>query len=364
MSRTLLAIESSCDETSAAVIRDAEVLSLIITSQTDHNAWGGVVPELASRAHLTSIAPVIRGAIVKAGVQFTDLEAVAVTTEPGLVGSLLVGLNAAKGLAVSLGIPLVAVHHIEAHLLSVLIENQDIEFPYLGLVVSGGHTLLYNVRGVGGYELIGATRDDAAGEAFDKGAKLLGLGYPGGPEIDRLAATGNPKAHDFPRGIIRNAVNDFSFSGLKTSLRYFLRDRYPDVLPTGSELADICASYQEAIVDTLVTKATRVAEGQGLRSIAVVGGVAVNSRLRTRMAEECARRGLGYYTVRPVYSTDNAAMIGIVGWHKMIRGSFAPLTVTARASMIRAARKGGFTGGPDAEAAGDSAATKAGEERV
>ena len=351
MSRTLLAIESSCDETSAAVIRDAEVLSLIITSQTDHNAWGGVVPELASRAHLTSIAPVIKGAMQKAGVQFSELEAVAVTTEPGLVGSLLVGLNAAKGLAVSLGIPLVAVHHIEAHLLSVLIDDRNVAFPYLGLVVSGGHTLLYNVKGVGDYELIGATRDDAAGEAFDKGAKLLGLGYPGGPEIDRLAASGDPKAHDFPRGIIRNAVNDFSFSGLKTSLRYFLRDNYPDGPPTGRELADICASYQEAIVDTLVTKAVRVAESQGLPGIAVVGGVAVNSRLRKRMAEECERRGLRYHTVRPLYSTDNAAMIGIVGWHKMIRGSFAPLTVTARASMIRAAREGGFTGGEQAPVA-------------
>jgi len=351
MSRTLLAIESSCDETSAAVVRDGEVASLIITSQPDHNAWGGVVPELASRAHLTSIAPVVRGAMTKAGIQFGDLEAVAVTTEPGLVGSLLVGLNAAKGIAVALGIPLIAVHHIEAHLLSVLIDNPGIEFPYLGLVVSGGHTLLYKVNGIGGYELIGATRDDAAGEAFDKGAKLLGLGYPGGPEVDRLAAEGNPKAHDFPRGTIRKGVNDFSFSGLKTSLRYFLRDNYPDGPPVGAALADICASYQEAIVDTLVTKATRVAESSGLKSIAVVGGVAVNSRLRTRMAEECGRRGLGYYTVRPIYSTDNAAMIGIVGWHKMIRGSFAPLTITARASMIRADRHGNIReGGKDAAA--------------
>lgn len=339
MSRTLLAIESSCDETSAAVIRDGEVLSLVITSQPDHNTWGGVVPELASRAHLTSIAPVIASAMEKGGVGFGELEAIAVTTEPGLVGSLLVGVNAAKGLAVGLGVPLISVHHIEAHLLSVMIENKDVEFPYLGLVVSGGHTLLYNVKEVGEYELVGATRDDAAGEAFDKGAKLLGLGYPGGPAIDRLALEGDPKAHKFPRGIINNAQNDFSFSGLKTSLRYFLRDHYPDTTPEGKELADICASYQEAIVDTLVTKSLRVAGQLGLKRIAVVGGVAVNSRLRDRMAAECERHGLAYYTVRPIYSTDNAAMIGIVGWQKLLRDSFSPLTITAKATMIRAARK-------------------------
>jgi N6-L-threonylcarbamoyladenine synthase len=350
MSRTLLAIESSCDETSAAVVRDAEVLSLMITSQTDHDAWGGVVPELASRAHLTAIAPIVGGAMEKSGVGYSDLEAIAVTTEPGLVGSLLVGVNAAKGFAVGLGIPLIAVNHIEAHLLSVLIETPDIGFPFLGLVVSGGHTLLYNVIAVGEYELLGATRDDAAGEAFDKGAKLLGLGYPGGPAIDRLAASGDPARHRFPRGLIKNSENDFSFSGLKTSLRYFLRDNYPGGAPTGAELADICASYQEAIVDTLVTKATRVARAKGLTRIAVVGGVAVNSRLRARMRQECERLGFEYHTVRPIYSTDNAAMIGIAGWHKMVAGAFAPLTVTAKASMIRAERK------PKIAAAGDRGA--------
>lgn len=337
--RTILAIESSCDETSAAVIRDGEVASLVITSQPEHDAWGGVVPELASRAHLTSIAPVITSAMQKGGAEFSELEAIAVTTEPGLVGSLLVGLNAAKGLAVGLGVPLISVHHIEAHLLSILIENPDVEFPYLGLVVSGGHTLLYIVKDVGEYELVGATRDDAAGEAFDKGAKLLGLGYPGGPAIDRLAIDGNPAAHKFPRGVISGSVNDFSFSGLKTSLRYFLRDNYGEHKPEGKELADICASYQEAIVDTLVTKTLRVAERNEMKRIAVVGGVAVNSRLRKRMAEECERKGLEYHTVRPIYSTDNAAMIGIVGWRKLLRGDAAPLTVTAKATMIRAARK-------------------------
>lgn len=340
MSRTLLAIESSCDETSAAIVRDGEVLSLVITSQPDHNTWGGVVPELASRAHLTSIAPVINGAMEKAGVGFTELEAVAVTTEPGLVGSLLVGVNTAKGIAVGLGIPLIAVHHIEAHLLSILIDDKDAEFPFLGLVVSGGHTLLYHVKAIGEYELLGATRDDAAGEAFDKGAKLLGLGYPGGPAIDKLAQEGDPTAHRFPRGIIKSSVNDFSFSGLKTSLRYFLRDNYPDTLPTDRALSDICASYQEAIVDTLVTKTIKLAKDIDVARIAVVGGVAANSRLRARMKEECERLGFTYYTVRPIYGTDNAAMIGIAGWYKLLAGATAPLTITAKSSMIRADRKG------------------------
>ena len=339
MSGTLLAIESSCDETSTAVIRDGEVVSLIITSQQEHGAWGGVVPELASRRHLKSIVPAIRGALEKAGATFADLDAIAVTTEPGLVGSLLVGVNAAKGLAVGLGKPLISVHHIEAHLLSVMIEEKKIEFPYLALVVSGGHTLLYIVKSVGDYELLGATRDDAAGVAFDKGAKLLGLGYPGGPLVDSIAAGGNPRAHAFPRGSLGKESLDFSFSGLKTSLRYFIRDNHPTAPPTGEALADICASYQEAIVDTLTTKAFRAAETHGLTRLAIVGGVAANSRLRAVAAEECAKRGMTFYTVRPIYGTDNAAMIGVVGWHKYLQGAFAPLTVTARASMIRAGRK-------------------------
>lgn len=338
MSKLLLAIESSCDETSTAVVRDGAVASLVISSQSDHNRWGGVVPELASRAHLRAIAPAIKQALSDAAVPIATIGAVAVTTEPGLVGSLLVGLNAAKGIAVGLGVPLIAVHHIEAHLLSVLIDEPDITFPYLGLVVSGGHTLLYRVDRVGAYTLLGATRDDAAGEAFDKGAKLLGLGYPGGPLVDRLAADGNPASHEFPRGLLRTSETDFSFSGLKTSLRYYLRDHYPSGPPTGTELADICAAYQEAIVDTLVTKTLRVAEATGLESVVVVGGVAANSRLRLRMAEECAARGKAFHTVRPIHGTDNAAMIGIAGWHKWNDGTFAPLNVTAAASMIRAGR--------------------------
>ncbi len=339
MSRYLLAIESSCDETSASVICNGEVASLIISSQTDHRAWGGVVPELASRAHLSSVAPVVGAALEQAGITFGHLEAVAVTSEPGLVGSLLVGLNAAKGISVALGIPMIAVHHIEAHLLSVLIEHPETPFPYIGLVVSGGHTLLYQVDGIGQYTLLGATRDDAAGEAFDKGAKLLGLGYPGGPAIDRIAAGGNPKAYDFPRGLLRNSEDDFSFSGLKTSLRYFLRDNFGGLPPGESALPDVCASYQEAIVATLVTKTLRVAERLGIARVAVVGGVAANSRLRAVMSAECERRGMAFHTVRPIYGTDNAAMIGIVGWHRLVANAFSPITVTAKASMIRAERR-------------------------
>jgi N6-L-threonylcarbamoyladenine synthase len=267
-----------------------------------------------------------------------DLAAIAVTVEPGLIGSLLVGLNAAKGMAVALKIPLVEVHHIEAHLLSVLLEEPDLEFPWLALVVSGGHTLLYDVRGVGSYELLGATRDDAAGEAFDKGAKLLGLGYPGGPMVDRLAAGGDPTRHRFPRSMMEPASNDFSFSGVKTALRYFLRDNHPDGAPTGSALADICASYQEAIVDALVTKTIRIARSLGRDRVAAVGGVAVNSRLRAKFTEASEAAGLSFHTVRPIYGTDNAAMIGIVGWKKFQAGTFAPLTTIARASMIRSGK--------------------------
>jgi N6-L-threonylcarbamoyladenine synthase len=339
MSQNLLAIESSCDETSAAVIRDGEVASLLISSQKEHNDWGGVVPELASRAHLQTIAPMISGALERASIGYEDLAAIAVTTEPGLVGSLLVGVNAAKGLAVALGVPLISVHHIEAHLLSVLIDHPDIEFPFLGLVVSGGHTLLYDVKGVGEYELLGATRDDAAGEAFDKGAKLLGLGYPGGPAIDHHAERGDPYRHEFPRGLLHDPSHDFSFSGLKTSLRYFLRDHYPEEKPTGLPLADICASYQEAIVDVLIAKSIRAAKQLGYVNLVAVGGVSVNSRLRSRMKEKSMEAGLCFHTVKPIYSTDNAAMIGIAGWHKLKRRSFAPLTVTAKAAMIRARRK-------------------------
>jgi N6-L-threonylcarbamoyladenine synthase len=338
MTRTLLAIETSCDETSAAIIRDGAVSSLVIASQIDHDSWGGVVPELASRAHLRAIGPALRRALEEANAELGELDAIAVTIEPGLIGSLLVGVNAAKGLAVGLGRPLIEVNHLEAHLYSVLIDEPDLAFPYIGLVVSGGHTLLYRVDAIDRATLMGSTRDDAAGEAFDKGAKLLGLGYPGGPEIDRIAAYGNPKAHQFPRGLQSDPADDFSFSGLKTSLRYYLRDHHPDTPPVGRELADLCASYQEAIVDALVSKTVRAAVRDGVPTVAAVGGVSANSRLRAKLREAGEAAGLGVHVTRPIYSTDNAAMIGLVGWHKLAAGAFAPLTTVARASTVRSSR--------------------------
>lgn len=334
---TILAVETSCDDTSAAVIVEGKVASVVVSSQASHEDWGGVVPELASRAHLSAIAPIIRRALEKAGVEFDGLSAVAVTNEPGLIGSLLVGLNTAKGIAVGLGVPLIAVNHIEAHLLSVMIEN-DIKFPFLGLVVSGGHTMLYDVHEVGNYTLLGSTRDDAAGEAFDKGAKLLGLGYPGGPQIDRLAKEGDPASHKFPRSLIDDPSDDFSFSGLKTSLRYFLRDHYPKDGPREKEMADICAAYQEAIVDSLLIKTFRTAKRLHRTRISVVGGVSANSRLRARFAETAEREGIECFTTSPLYSTDNAAMIGLVGWLRYGAGSFDSLTAIARPWLAEAKR--------------------------
>ena len=331
----ILAIETSCDDTSVAVIRDGEVASVIVSSQAAHEEWGGVVPELASRAHLSSITPILRRTLEKGGVQISDVDAVAVTTEPGLVGSLLVGLNVAKGISVGLGIPLISVNHIEAHLLSVMIEN-DMPFPFLALVVSGGHTMLYDVQDVGSYTMLGATRDDAAGEAFDKGAKLLGLGYPGGPIVDRLAKEGDSASHKFPRSLLDDPSDDFSFSGLKTSLRYFLRDHYSETPPNETELANICAAYQEAIVDSLMHKAFRAATRLGRKAIAVVGGVSANSRLREKFTRRAEAEGRIVYVTSPLYSTDNAAMIGLVGWLRYQAGRFDALTVTARPSLSEA----------------------------
>lgn len=331
----ILAIETSCDDTSVAVIRDGEVASVVVSSQAAHEEWGGVVPELASRAHLSSIAPIMYRALEKGGTAIEDVNAVAVTTQPGLVGSLLVGVNVAKGIAVGRGVPLISVNHIEAHLLSVMIEN-DVPFPFLALVVSGGHTMLYDVKEVGSYTLLGATRDDAAGEAFDKGAKLLGLGYPGGPLVDRLAKQGDPASHAFPRSLQDDPSYDFSFSGLKTSLRYYMRDNHGETPPSEDELADICAAYQEAIVDSLMIKTFRAAKQTGRNHIAVVGGVSANSRLRSRFEERGKKEGRDIYMTSPIYSTDNAAMIGLVGWLRYRAGSFDELTVTARPSLPEA----------------------------
>ncbi|MCS7049578.1 MAG: tRNA (adenosine(37)-N6)-threonylcarbamoyltransferase complex transferase subunit TsaD [Verrucomicrobiae bacterium] len=304
----VLGIETSCDETAAAVVRHGrEVLANIVSSQLDlHRAFGGVVPDLASRQHLQRIEPVIQQALETAGVSWDRIEAVAATYGPGLASSLLVGWNVGRGLALTLGVPFVAINHLQAHLYSPLIEHGDKALPMIGLVVSGGHTVLAEVAGIGDHRVLGQTRDDAAGEAFDKVARLLGLRYPGGPEIERHATSGNPHAVEFPRGLAHDDSLDFSFSGLKTAVRYWL-EKNP--IKTEAQRADICASFQEAVVDVLVSKTIRAAEQRGIRQVSISGGVSQNRRLRQRMAEECAARKWRLLTVPAALCTDNAAMI-------------------------------------------------------
>jgi N6-L-threonylcarbamoyladenine synthase len=324
----ILGIETSCDETSAAVLRGTELRSVIISSQLFHSAYGGIVPELASRAHIKAMIPIVEEALQKAGTSKDEIDAIAVTNAPGLMGSLLVGLNFAKGLALSLGIPLVGVHHIEAHIFSVLLEKDHPEFPFIALIVSGGHTLLVLVRDVGDYSILGKTLDDAAGEAFDKGGKMMGLGYPAGPDIDRLAKTGDAKFATFPRAMMHDENYDFSFSGLKTSLLYYLRDN-PDVLK--DHLNDIAASFQRAIVEVLIAKTMRAATENGVRDIICAGGVSANSELRTFFSDACKKNGMRFFSPRPLLSTDNAAMIALLGAMKLERGITSSLSLTAQA---------------------------------
>jgi N6-L-threonylcarbamoyladenine synthase len=323
----VLAIESSCDDTAAAVL-DAEGVRASIVASQDlvHAPYGGVVPELASRQHVLAIVPVIERALADAGVSLDDIEGVAATYGPGLVGSLLVGLQAAKGIAYARALPFVGVNHLEGHLLAILLDR-PVAFPFIGLLVSGGHTSLYLVEGVGAYRLLGRTRDDAAGEAFDKGAKMLGLGYPGGREIDRLAAEGDRAAIRFPRASLKKAGYDFSFSGLKTSLRQYLTQ--PRVAP----VADVCASFQEAIIDMLVGPTLDAARAHALPTIVVTGGVSANRRLRARMAEVGAAEGVEIAFPRFSYCCDNAAMIGYAGRMRLLRGERHPLTLNAAASL-------------------------------
>jgi N6-L-threonylcarbamoyladenine synthase len=323
---TILGIETSCDETSAAILRDGEVASVVVSSQFFHYQFGGVVPELASRAHVRSILPIVREAYAQAKISSKDVTAVAVTYAPGLMGSLLVGLNFAKGLALGLNVPLIGVHHIEAHIFSSLLEKAKPELPFVALVVSGGHTLLLLVRDVGEYEFLGETLDDAAGEAFDKVGKMLGLGYPAGPEIDALAREGNPDFIRFPRAMIHEEHFDFSFSGIKTSVLYWLK-RQPQI--SDSMKRDIAASFQRAMVDVLVTKTIRAAERYAIRDIVSVGGVSANSELRSRFNVECQRRGMHFFTPRPLFSTDNAAMIAMLGALKHDRREVSDFSLTA-----------------------------------
>jgi N6-L-threonylcarbamoyladenine synthase len=324
----VLGIETSCDETAAAVVEDGRrILSDVVATQIEiHRRWGGVVPELASRNHVVQVIPVIDEALSAAG-GAGRIDAIAVTSGPGLVGALLVGVQVAKALALAWGKPLVGVNHLEGHLLAAFLGEPPPRFPFLGLVVSGGHTSLYAARGFGDYQLLGQTRDDAAGEAFDKGAKLLGLPYPGGVAIDRLARGGDRQAVRFPRAVVKGAEYDFSFSGLKTALLHHVRKHG---VPEGPGLADLCASYQEAIVGALVQKAFRAARRLQLPRLVLAGGVAANSRLRAAALERAAEyEDLEVVVPAARLCTDNAAMIAVAGTHALERGRRAGAELNA-----------------------------------
>jgi len=328
----ILGIETSCDETSAAVMRDGVLLSNVVSSQFVHEEFGGVVPELASRAHQKFIVPIVDEALERAKISQTELSAVAGVIGPGLMGSLLVGLNFGKSFAYGLGIPFVAVNHMEAHVYSNFIEEPRPSFPLLCLTVSGGHTQLVMMRGDFQYELVGETRDDAAGEAFDKVAKMLGLGYPGGPKIDEMAKTGNPEAIKFPRSFLEDDLFGFSFSGIKTSVLYYLRDHHPMTIPH-DQIPDICASFQASVVEVLVRKTIAAAKKFGVQNVAVAGGVSANSELRRAMSEATAAERLLLFVPKLEYCTDNAAMIAAVGHRKFIQDSFSQLSETAVAGL-------------------------------
>ncbi len=332
----ILGIETSCDETSAAILRNGELASVVVSSQFFHDKFGGVVPELASRAHVRSMLPIVREAYLRAGITNQDLTAIAVTHAPGLMGSLLVGLNCAKGLSLGLNIPLVGIHHIEAHIFSALLEQEKPDVPFVALVVSGGHTLLILVKDVGNYQFLGETLDDAAGEAFDKVGKMLGMDYPAGPEIDKLARAGNPDFVKFPRALMNDENYDFSFSGIKTSVLYWLKKQ---TQITDMMKYDIAASFQRAMVDVLVTKTFRAAEAHGIINILCVGGVSANSELRERFKTECSRRGIRFFVPRPLFSTDNAAMIAMLGALKLGSDRVSDLSLAAMPRLPLVHRK-------------------------
>ena len=316
----ILAIESSCDETAAAVVKNGrEVLSNVINTQIAiHTEYGGVVPEIASRKHIENINPVIRKALEDAGVTLDDIDAIGVTYGPGLVGALLVGVAEAKAIAFAKNKPLVGVHHIEGHISANYVENKELEPPFVALVVSGGHTHLVKVNDYGEYEIVGRTRDDAAGEAFDKDARAIGLGYPGGPKIDKLAKEGNPDAIEFPRAHVDDAPYDFSFSGIKSAVLNYINSANMQ----GKEIyrADVAASFQKAVVDALVSRAVRLAKECGMDKLAIAGGVASNSALRAAVQEECTKNNIRFYSPSPILCTDNAAMIGAAAYYEYIKG--------------------------------------------
>ena len=317
----ILSIETSCDETAAAVIKNGrEILSNTIYSQiSEHQLYGGVVPEIASRKHIEKINQVIDTALIEAKVTLDDIDAIAVTYGPGLVGALLVGLSAAKAISFARNIPLIGVHHIEGHICANYIEHKDLEPPFLALVVSGGHTHLVKVTDYGKYEVIGRTRDDAAGEAFDKVARTLGLGYPGGPKIDEISKKGNPNAITFTKAKIKDNENDFSFSGLKSAVINYINT----AKMKGEDIAieDVAASFQKSVVDVLVEHTIKVAKSEGFNEIVLAGGVACNSTLRNVMRENAEKEGMKLYYPAPILCTDNAAMIGVAGYYEYISGT-------------------------------------------
>lgn len=325
----LLAFESSCDETSCAVIQDGRtVLSDIISSQVPiHKKFGGVVPEIASRHHIEDVLPVAEEALEKAGCTWNDMDAIAVTQGPGLVGALLVGVAAAKAAAWALGKPLIAVNHMEGHIFANLLQYKDLEPPFLSLVVSGGHTMLVVVKDYNTFELLGQTRDDAAGEAFDKIARVMGYPYPGGPHIDRLAQAGNPEAVHFPMAMAKEHNFDFSFSGLKSAVINYLHTA--DMKNETVSHEDVAASFQKAVVDVLVAKTMAAVDQTGLTTICLAGGVAANSGLRKALEKACERRGLRMCRPDPILCTDNGAMIGCRAYYMAQNGEYAPMTLNA-----------------------------------
>lgn len=337
MSDIILGIESSCDDTSAAVIKDGYLLSNVIASQQVHKDFGGVVPELASRAHELNIVPVVSQALDKAGVRTEDLSAIAFTRGPGLMGSLLVGTSFAKTLSLSSGVPLVMVNHLQGHILAGFVKEYGKErpvpsFPFLCLLVSGGNSQIVRVDGPLEYEILGQTIDDAVGEAFDKCSKMMGLGYPGGPVIDRLAAAGNPDRFSFAKPHV--AGLDYSFSGVKTSLLYFVRDEMakdPDFMAKNRE--DLCAGFQKTLIDILMDKLIKAAKQTGIRDIAIGGGVSANSGLRARITEEGKKRRWRTYLPEFKFTTDNAAMIAIAGYYRFLAGERTPLDVAPVSRM-------------------------------
>ncbi len=329
MSTTLLAIETSCDETAAAIVVDGkEIKSNVIYSQIElHKLYGGVVPEIASRKHVEKINQVIRAAIDEAGVTWDDIDGIAVTYGPGLVGPLLVGVSAAKTLAFAKGKPIVGVHHIEGHIAANYIENAELKPPFMCMVASGGHSHLVYVKDYGEFEIVGRTRDDAAGEAFDKVARAIGLGYPGGPKIDKLSKEGNPEAISFPRAYMEDAPYDFSFSGLKSAVLNYLNSCEMKDLEINR--ADVAASFQQAVIDVLTDNSVRAAKDYGCAKLALAGGVASNTSLRQSLIDRCEKEGLEFYYPSPVYCTDNAAMIGVAGYHEFVKGTRHDLYLNA-----------------------------------